>query len=529
MSMQELPDDELDKLFRKSAEEFESEFNPQAWASMRKKLDDEDGKVGGIAWWKAGIIALLLLTMGVAGYYLWPETIRDNKEKALTNSSISKDQNPAEKVSSKSNLETNPSKSAQANREIAQQFSTKEKSSPENSEAAIIKNTPSEKPNLPKSLETEKEIHPEGANKNNISKVPTIDNRALLRRAKADSKPVKQSGVENGEKTALVTTNQNPTRASSNQKTKHGRATNLAKTNPKNHLTFQPTNAENQNTTKEKSLKPSSVKAIESNSIEPLADANSGILLAENSHSTLLTLNKLTGHGWQFLKVSWPAPTVAYTPPPPPLAIPKKEDVSAFFRKGLSARILAGPDLSFISSSQMMKNPTLLLSIMFEYRFSKRLSLQAGVAKSSKLYTATGEQYQWPDAWYSQKVRPTEIDADCKVLDIPLNLRFDLSQRAKSRLFVASGISSYLMLNEKYDYTYPAHSYPKWKNWEGSTGNYWFGVMNFSMGFERQIGRNLSIQAEPYFKLPLAQVGLGKIKLNTSGIFISARYRLGRF
>ncbi len=233
MSMQELPDDELDKLFRKSAEEFESEFNPQAWASMRKKLDDEDGKVGGIAWWKAGILALLLLTMGVAGYYLWPETIPDNKERALVNSSISKDQNPAEKVSSKSNLETNPSKSAQDNREIAQQFSAKEKSSLENSEAAIIKNTPSEKPNLTKSLETEKAIHPEGANKNKISKVPTIDNRALLRRAKADSKPVKQSGVENGEKTALVTTNQNPTRASSNQKTKHGTATNLAKNQPK--------------------------------------------------------------------------------------------------------------------------------------------------------------------------------------------------------------------------------------------------------------------------------------------------------
>ena len=329
---------------------------------------------------------------------------------------------------------------------------------------------------------------------------------------------------------SIVSTNRNSKKALSNQKTDPTTARDLAKANLTNPLTSQYTISkitENQGITKEKPLKSNSVATIETISPESLADAHSDVSLAENTRSTLLNITKLTGQGWQFLKLSWPVPTVAYTPPPPPLAIPKKEDVSAFFRKGLSARILAGPDLSFISSNQMMKNPTLLLSVMLEYRFSKRLSLQAGVAKSSKLYTATGEQYQWPDAWYSQKIRPTSTWANCKVLDIPLNLRYDLSQRAKSRWFVSSGISSYLMLNEKYDYTYPPHSYPKLKNWEGSTGNYWFGVMNLSMGFERQIGRNLSIQAEPYFKLPLAEVGMGKIKLNTSGIFISARYKLG--
>ena len=44
MSMQELPDDRLDELFRKSSEEFEPEFNPKAWEAMRRKLDDEDKK-----------------------------------------------------------------------------------------------------------------------------------------------------------------------------------------------------------------------------------------------------------------------------------------------------------------------------------------------------------------------------------------------------------------------------------------------------------------------------------------------------
>jgi hypothetical protein len=321
--------------------------------------------------------------------------------------------------------------------------------------------------------------------------------------------------------------------AAANQKTKQVTVNNRFNTNPKNYLSDRDNTSitlKNQATRSEVQEK----TALNLTSKSPLEEKNtvlnSTVLPEGNSHSTLSSISKLTGHGWQWLKITWPAPTVAYTPPPAPPVVPKKQDVSTFFRKGLSARAVAGPDLSYIATGDMMKNPSLLLSIMLEYRFSKRWSLQTGAMRSAKLYNATAEQYQWPDEWYSQKARPTSIWGNCKVLDIPLNVRFDLSQGVKSRLFVSSGISSYRMLKEKYDYTYPPHTYGiKWPSWEGSTGNYWFGVMNMSVGFERQIGRNWSLQAEPYFKLPLAEVGMGKIKLNTSGIFISARYRLGRF
>jgi cytoskeletal protein RodZ len=531
--MQELPDDQLDQLFRKSAEEFEPEFNPQAWASMRKKLDDEDGKVGGFTWRKAGAAILLLLTMGGIGYYLWTNQKLDSKEKTVItgNSSMDTNRKSSDELSV-TDKSTTSLESQQKSGESAQPSETKEDLQTENTKT-IAQNALPSTSKLTESLETE--TTKAGINKSKIDTEPTKvvtertkDKTSLSRRAA--TKNTSASSSVTGDNTNEATSHFIAQKASQSQKLKSATSPDLTKTNPKNHLAFQPTNSENQNSTKEKPLKLNSVNAIESNSPEPLADANSNVSLAENSHSTFLNLSKLTGHGWQFLKLAWPAPAVAYTPPPSPLAIHKKADAPTFFRKGLSARVMAGPDLSFISKSEMMKNPSLLLSIMLEYRFSKRFSVQAGVAKSSKLYNATGAQYEWPDAWYSQKARPTEIDANCKVLDIPINLRFDISQRPQSRWFATSGISSYRMLNEKYNYTYPPQTWGiKWPSWEGSTGNYWFGVLNMSMGFERQIGRNLSIQAEPYLKLPLAGVGLGKIKLNTSGIFISARYRLGHF
>jgi len=67
--MKEWSDEELDKLFRASAEEFEAEYQPSDWHSLRRRLDEADGVAGGgwlksMAPWVAGVLLLLLGGMG---------------------------------------------------------------------------------------------------------------------------------------------------------------------------------------------------------------------------------------------------------------------------------------------------------------------------------------------------------------------------------------------------------------------------------------------------------------------------------
>jgi hypothetical protein len=114
------------------------------------------------------------------------------------------------------------------------------------------------------------------------------------------------------------------------------------------------------------------------------------------------------------------------------------------------------------------------------------------------------------------------------MLDVPLNIRYDITQKPNSRWFVSSGMTSYFMLKEQYVYNYenPADPKIKWKNWEGKTGPYYLGTINFSMGYERQIFGKLSLQAEPFFKMPISKVGFGQVHLSTIGLFISAKYPL---
>lgn len=199
-------------------------------------------------------------------------------------------------------------------------------------------------------------------------------------------------------------------------------------------------------------------------------------------------------------------------------------NTSAVFREGLSVRLAYSPDLSTVNSDffKIGGNSAFLV----EYRFNNRFVVQSGVIKSVKKYSATPADYRWPEQWGKMPNSLTDIAATCDMLDIPLNLRFDISQRQNQRFFVTAGTTNYLMLNELYEYGYYGSSGTLLSSWEGKTGFYTFSVLNFSAGFEKSISKKISLQVEPFIKLPVRDLGFGKVRLTTLGIFASAKIKL---
>ena len=506
MSMQELPDDRLDELFRKSSEEFEPTFDPKAWEAMRRKLDDEDKKPGAWWWRRAGVIGGMVLLLGLGSYLFWPNTSEMEFVSPKIEIMPKESQRNAPKVSEptqsqKEAEETKVSETGKVNPEAGHEEGS----------------TPNEKPRLAlEKKEKEQLISVQKSKKQSIASIKERPNAVGVTREKSFA-------LKNTREPVLKQTDEESqtTRWAKDSKNKRATAAKVSSTSPLDVISSESKQDKKRNTMV--SVVP---KDTEPDTRVPQAFSNE----SQGAINFNVTLNELVAKNWKLLAVPVAEPTVAYLPPAPPPVVKKKESAEppTAFQKGLSGRVVATPDLSFISSSEMLKNPRLALGVMLEHRFARRWSIQLGVIKSDKVYTATGEQYKWPEIWNAQKARPTEVAANCKVLDIPINIRFDVLEGRRSRWFVSSGVSSYKMLNERYDYTYPQHSYPKWMNWEGSTGSYWLGVLNASVGVEQQIGRNFSLQVEPFWKIPMAEVGFGKIKLQTSGIFISAKYRLSR-
>ena len=197
-------------------------------------------------------------------------------------------------------------------------------------------------------------------------------------------------------------------------------------------------------------------------------------------------------------------------------------------RKYLAGRfnlsVQAAPDVSGVTLNQLGKAGQ-AVGLGAEYFLSPSFSINSGVFYSHKLYESNGPF----EMAYGEVVNG--VIGDCGVLDIPVNLRYYPVQGTVQRAFVSLGLSSYLMLSETYELSYldPSTGYEYKKTIEKNGENqHPFGVVNLSLGYERKLAQRLSLQVEPYLKVPLDGVGEGNISLKSTGIFLGVKYYPGR-
>ncbi|GGD63462.1 hypothetical protein GCM10011514_29360 [Emticicia aquatilis] len=527
----EMSDDELDHLFRESAESMDFDFDPDSWTKMSQKLDavalpPSSGR-GASPWPKRSLLLLIGLLVFVGGYYSLKSSTNQSGE--ATDSATQASKNETTNTDSKKYVVTDKVDTDN----LSKNETTKAEENKTNNE--IAENTPT--------------TNKENRTKNKIS-TPTTENAESFEKKKIVDKTIvteksisKNSVVNTKNRTALTKKSYKEisTRNSSSSVVVERKLVEKSEKNNVNSAEkemYSRNNAEVIKTKETKSRKRSTENIPSSNTnegINTLAQGNSilnngatqlsnaptGSIIEEN-RLALKNLDLLAPKG-TFIKSSITLPIVAFENPQTQAPIIPKS-TSQSFKKGLYLRVGISPDVSFVTSDELTKFGS-NSAILLEYRLNKRLSVQSGVLRSMKYYDAYPESYEWPYNWPSPP-KLIDINATCKMLDIPLNIRYDLSQKPLSRWFVSFGATNYVMLNEKYVYNYENPNDPKikWKMWQGKTGAYYFGVLNFSVGYEYQLFRKLSIQAEPFFKMPIAQVGFGHVKLSSLGLLVSAKY-----
>lgn len=187
------------------------------------------------------------------------------------------------------------------------------------------------------------------------------------------------------------------------------------------------------------------------------------------------------------------------------------------------------PDFTTVESFEEFDRPGLDYGFNAEYFLLDQVSVSSGVLLTSKIYRTTDlEAYTVPQGFW-QGTLPSQINADCKVVDLPLNVRYYVNPKARRSYFVSVGSSSYLMLSEIYSYDY-AEGVPT-SSQRGTTqieneNNHLFGVLNASFGLKSQVGSRFFVELEPYYKSTLRQVGWGSTQLRSTGVLIYLKYKL---
>src|SRR5436190_17998433 len=186
---------------------------------------------------------------------------------------------------------------------------------------------------------------------------------------------------------------------------------------------------------------------------------------------------------------------------------------------GFAFLLSAGPDVSKAGGSNMGKL-TLTYGAGISYTKS-RFTLRTGVYAGRKIYKAGPADYKL--SWQPSNIKFEGADANCYVMEIPVQLFYNFGSKNKSNWFAGVGLSSYIMKSENYNYQFKsATGTPYYYKYDVKNENkHYFSVLDLSAGYNLQVSKTISLSAEPYVKIPLSGIGVGKVQLNSTGVLFT--------
>ena len=460
--MQNIPDNELDKIFKEAAGKFKAEFDPKAWEAMEKKLDDLPPEGGGLFYYRflAGFIVLLLLIGGFVGWYAEQHALPVLERIEKMDGATMGFQQKIEKSEAVDSTIDQSSEKAGAQAEL------KAKKADDGSSTG---GSPGEISTSEKAIAEERE-HKQGPTTGEFISGQQPDQR-------------------------LMTSSQDEIQSTSGS-----------------WVVMQVVDGSHQQSV------PADTNAV-------IAEENVRDAAKQNGFGYLVWSPQLPGGKMHPVVLDEPSPV-------DPVASQDAAGEEVKDEKKVSEQgpwaisVMFAPDFSSVGYFEPDRSGS-NFGASIEYFLSKRLSVTAGAIYSTKIYFTDEPVEGYFTGRYNATVE--RLDADCKVLDIPIDLTYYLSQRNTNNFYISAGFSSYFMLSEFYKYQ------GEWngQQWEAqelfeNKNNHFFGLFNFSIGYERRLSQKLFLQVEPFLKSPIQGIGEGGVDLVSSGMFINLKYRFSK-
>jgi hypothetical protein len=186
--------------------------------------------------------------------------------------------------------------------------------------------------------------------------------------------------------------------------------------------------------------------------------------------------------------------------------------------------LLYAPELTTIAFSNV-DQPGGSIGLLVGYHVSDKLVLQSGVIKSRKYYTADGKDFKL-NYTVNYPYKLSEVTGYCNMYEIPVNVKYRVTNSKKIKTYALAGLSSYIMTREAYTYKYTSSygNYNRNVN-DASQKNYWFSLATLGVCVEKNITSSITAGATPFIKIPFKGMGTGDLKLISTGINFSLTYR----
>lgn len=191
----------------------------------------------------------------------------------------------------------------------------------------------------------------------------------------------------------------------------------------------------------------------------------------------------------------------------------KKPINKKHFYYGLSSTL----NLSTVKH-QAMVSPMFGLGILAGISLNKSISLETGVQLSSHKYFSTGDYFKPKQGVMPTNMKVEDMIGRVNTIDLPLALKYNFTSLNKN-IFATGGFSNTIITSEHniYDVTINGQSMSTIGDYN-KTKFFPVSSLNFSVGYQKQIGKNFRAQAEPYIQIPLRGTGIGYMPVTNFGL-----------
>lgn len=203
------------------------------------------------------------------------------------------------------------------------------------------------------------------------------------------------------------------------------------------------------------------------------------------------------------------------------LSVPhnRKKATDRSLKKRFYAGLIGGPDISTVKFQRFSK-VGFQAGVMVGYALSDRLAVEAGALTSQKHYFSDGKHYK--SSYYAPSyAKLLTVDGNCRMIELPLAMRYTFSKKKKGAFFATAGIASYIMQGEDYnlEYLYPSSGNIATHNYKYTDKDqYWLATLQLSVGYSTKLGSLSNLRLEPYYALPLKGMGHGRLPVSSFGL-----------
>jgi hypothetical protein len=221
--------------------------------------------------------------------------------------------------------------------------------------------------------------------------------------------------------------------------------------------------------------------------------------------------------------------------------------------------------LGVMVSPQAISNATggmnLGAGVMSEFPISTRLKLDVGVnyarqrmmpdrspniAMEMATYASSSQKQDMQNIRTSSNFIGSELHLNFASLDIPVNLKYRVMDRKNIGIFVITGLSSIVYLDQQATETFQTNSFftssadglsfaPSVQSFtsvyspEGAGNSVDVGgMLNLSVGYEYNLSGGMFISFEPFYKLPLGSLTFASQQFSIAGINLRMNFNLGK-